>query len=493
MRFNSYDFAIFFAALLPAYWLLHKRRARAERPPFGCGVLLLRVLEPEVPRACSSSRRVVDFACGSLGRSGRGPRSAAEPSSQCQHGRSTWACSAISSITTSSRKACRRAARAQGCSIPLRHLEVVLPIGISFYTFQSMSYVIDVYRRELKPTRNLVQFAIFVSFFPHLVAGPIMRPTSLLPQVAYAAAVSTCSNSTKASYLIFWGLVKKVVVADNLALVVNDLFGELGASTAVCASLALYAFAFQIYGDFSGYTNMARGVAKCLGFELPLNFNLPYFATSPQDFWNRWHISLSHWLRDYLYIPLGGSRRGTAADLPQPDADDGPGRPLAWRSSGRSWSGASTREFCWFCTGWPRHGSSGSARRYGRSRVLDRPAHRRHVSSGLSRLVDLPRRFAGASRGNVSGDRAAAGDPGRTYLVPRWHSRSSRFVSSSSFNTPPAILTSSAVPPGMSAACFTPAVFMRSCWSASSAANSSSTFSFESPAQLLSRFVDEVA
>jgi alginate O-acetyltransferase complex protein AlgI len=198
-----------------------------------------------------------------------------------------------------------------GLSIPLRQLEIVLPIGISFYTFQSMSYVIDVYRREIKPTRNLFQFALFVSFFPHLVAGPIMRAATLLPQVAARRRFSL-PRFYEGAYLIFWGLVEKVVVADNLAVVVNDLFGRWSTLDGGLALLAIYAFAFQILCDFSGYTNMARGVAKCLGFELPLNFNLPYFAISPSEFWNRWHISLSRWLRDYLYIPLGGNRCGRA-------------------------------------------------------------------------------------------------------------------------------------------------------------------------------------
>ena len=173
-----------------------------------------------------------------------------------------------------------------------------------------MSYVIDVYRREIPPTRNLVQFATFVSFFPHLVAGPIMRPTTLLPQVASRRRFDL-QQFYGGAYLIFWGLLKKVVVADNLAVIVNDLFGRWETLDGGSALLAIYAFAFQIYGDFSGYTDIARGVSKCLGFELSLNFNLPYFATSPRDFWNRWHISLSQWLRDYVYISLGGSRGGT--------------------------------------------------------------------------------------------------------------------------------------------------------------------------------------
>jgi D-alanyl-lipoteichoic acid acyltransferase DltB (MBOAT superfamily) len=173
-----------------------------------------------------------------------------------------------------------------------------------------MSYVIDVYRKDIRPTRNLVEFATFVSFFPHLVAGPIMRPTTLLPQIQSPRKFNL-DQFYQGCYLIFWGLAKKMVVADNLARIVNELFGRWQTIDGGLALLAIYAFAFQIYCDFSGYTDVARGVAKCLGIELALNFNLPYFATSPQDFWGRWHISLSRWLQDYLYIPLGGSRGGT--------------------------------------------------------------------------------------------------------------------------------------------------------------------------------------
>jgi D-alanyl-lipoteichoic acid acyltransferase DltB (MBOAT superfamily) len=194
-----------------------------------------------------------------------------------------------------------------GLHVSMLHLNIVLPIGISFYTFQSMSYVIDIYRREIKPTRNLIEFAAFVSFFPHLVAGPIMRPTTLLPQIEHKRRFNL-QQFYDGWYLIFWGLAKKVVVADNLAPFVNDLFGQWKTIDGGLALLALYAFAFQIYCDFSGYTDAARGIAKLLGFELALNFNLPYFSTNPKEFWSRWHISLSSWLRDYLYIPLGGGR-----------------------------------------------------------------------------------------------------------------------------------------------------------------------------------------
>jgi D-alanyl-lipoteichoic acid acyltransferase DltB (MBOAT superfamily) len=198
-----------------------------------------------------------------------------------------------------------------GLHAPLWTLQVALPVGISFYTFQSMSYVIDIYRREVKPTRDLVEFATFVSFFPHLVAGPIMRPTTLLPQIEQTRRFSW-PMACEGTYLIFWGLVKKVVVADNLARTVDAVFTASGPLEAGTVWLGMFAFAFQVYGDFSGYTDIARGVAKWLGFELALNFNLPYFSCNPSEFWQRWHISLSTWLRDYVFIPLGGSRGGLA-------------------------------------------------------------------------------------------------------------------------------------------------------------------------------------
>ena len=188
---------------------------------------------------------------------------------------------------------------------------IVLPVGISFYTFQTMSYTIDVYRRKLPATRNFFDFALFVSFFPQLVAGPIERATKLLPQVLQPRKFSQ-SSFVEGFYLIILGLFKKVVIADNMAPIVNYIFSrDVSTLSGAEVLLGVYAFAFQIYGDFAGYTDIARGVAKWLGFDLMLNFRMPYFATSPSDFWQRWHISLSSWLRDYLYIPLGGNRQGT--------------------------------------------------------------------------------------------------------------------------------------------------------------------------------------
>lgn len=189
------------------------------------------------------------------------------------------------------------------------HLHVVLPVGISFYTFQSMSYIVDVYRGEVEPARDPVDFALFVAFFPHMVAGPIMHSRDLLPQMQRPRRMRW-NEIASGFHLAMWGLFKKVVVADNLAAVANPIFArEYGFAPGV-VHLGALCFAFQIYCDFSGYTDIARGLARILGFRLMDNFHHPYFATCITDFWRRWHISLSTWLRDYLYVPLGGNRHG---------------------------------------------------------------------------------------------------------------------------------------------------------------------------------------
>lgn len=188
-------------------------------------------------------------------------------------------------------------------------VEVALPIGISFYTFQSLGYAIDVYRRQQEPVRNFFDVAAFVSFWPQLVAGPIQRAKYLAPQILEARTFRK-EQIAEGLWLVLWGFVKKVVIADNVATVVDRLFGPSGPDSGAAAFLGVLAFTIQIYGDFSGYTDTARGFAKMMGIELPKNFQLPYAATNPADFWHRWHISLSTWLRDYLYISLGGNRKG---------------------------------------------------------------------------------------------------------------------------------------------------------------------------------------
>jgi alginate O-acetyltransferase complex protein AlgI len=181
-------------------------------------------------------------------------------------------------------------------------LRVLLPIGISFYTFITMSYVIDVYRRQIAPERNLRDFAVFVAYFPHLVAGPILRASVLLPQIVRPRRV-TRDQVIEGLWLIGYGFFKKVFVADNLAYLADSIFTS-AHPTGFEVLLALYAFAFQIYGDFSGYSDMARGTSKLMGIELNLNFRFPYFVRTPQQFWQHWHISLSTWLRDYLFLPV---------------------------------------------------------------------------------------------------------------------------------------------------------------------------------------------
>jgi D-alanyl-lipoteichoic acid acyltransferase DltB (MBOAT superfamily) len=189
-------------------------------------------------------------------------------------------------------------------------LSIILPVGISFYTFQTMSYSWDVYRGEVKPVRNFWDFALFVSFFPQLVAGPIERAKNLIPQVLSPRHFSR-EQFYEGSYLIFFGLFKKVYIADVLAKHVDEVFSmPLAELVWVDVLMGGMLFAFQIYCDFSGYTDIARGVSKWLGFDIMLNFKLPYFSTNPSQFWRQWHISLSTWLRDYLYIPLGGNRNG---------------------------------------------------------------------------------------------------------------------------------------------------------------------------------------
>lgn len=184
---------------------------------------------------------------------------------------------------------------------------IVLPIGISFFTFQKIAYLLDVWRREFPPSRSILTFASFVAYFPQLVAGPIERAPHLYGQFLKPRRI-TAEGLKSGALLFLWGMYKKVVIADNLAPITNDIFGRASTATTGELLVGIIAFAFQIYGDFSGYTDMARGVARMMGFELMLNFKLPYFSRTPSEFWTRWHISLSSWLRDYLYISLGGNR-----------------------------------------------------------------------------------------------------------------------------------------------------------------------------------------
>lgn len=190
-------------------------------------------------------------------------------------------------------------------------LRIILPVGISFYTFQALSYTIDVYRGRTQPCKHFLDFALYISFFPQLVAGPIERSHHLLPQVENPRPRMTEERFRVGLFLVLTGLFLKVVLADNMAWLANEVFlrepTELNGAEVL---VGIYAFSFQIYGDFAGYSAIAIGTAKWLGFDLMENFRRPYFAANPREFWQRWHISLSSWLRDYLYIPLGGNRKG---------------------------------------------------------------------------------------------------------------------------------------------------------------------------------------
>ncbi|GAA0872712.1 MBOAT family protein [Gangjinia marincola] len=201
-----------------------------------------------------------------------------------------------------------------GQSFEASRLNIILPVGISFYTFQTLSYTIDIYRKQLTPTKDALSFFSFVSFFPQLVAGPIERAAHLLPQF-YVPRKFKYSVATSGVKLIIWGLFKKMVIADNAAVIVDGVFADYGGQSSVSLIVGMVFFAFQIYGDFSGYSDIAIGTARLFGFDLMTNFKFPYLSKNVSDFWKRWHISLSTWFRDYLYIPLGGSKQGEVAAL----------------------------------------------------------------------------------------------------------------------------------------------------------------------------------
>lgn len=194
-------------------------------------------------------------------------------------------------------------------SLPFNYLALLLPVGISFYTFQASAYLIDVYRKDISCEKSFVNFALFVSFFPQLVAGPIERAADLLPQFKIKKRLKY-DNFVKGFHLMLWGYFLKVVIADRAALYVDAIFSNLHLYSGSTLLIAIYFFAFQILCDFAGYSYIAVGAAKFLGFDLSYNFRRPYFSKSISEFWRRWHITLYNWFRDYIYIPLGGNRVG---------------------------------------------------------------------------------------------------------------------------------------------------------------------------------------
>ena len=196
-----------------------------------------------------------------------------------------------------------------GINAGVSTLNIILPVGISFYTFHGLSYIIDIYNRKIQPERNFINYSLFVSYFPLLVAGPIERATHLLPQIDKARAFDY-SNAANGLRQILWGLFKKIVIADNCAQYANIIFNNHQDHSGSTLLIGALLFTFQIYGDFSGYSDIALGVSRLFGIELLRNFAYPYFSRDIAEFWRRWHISLSSWFRDYVYIPLGGSRGG---------------------------------------------------------------------------------------------------------------------------------------------------------------------------------------
>ena len=197
-----------------------------------------------------------------------------------------------------------------GLQVSYSTINVILPVGISFYTFHGLSYVIDIYNQKIQPEKNIINYSLFVSYFPLLVAGPIERATHLLPQVKKKRHFNY-EKAMDGVHQIIWGLFKKVVIADNCAAYVNDIFDHQNEMNTLSLILGAFYFSFQIYGDFSGYSDIALGTSKLFGIDLLRNFNFPYFSRDIAEFWRRWHISLSSWFRDYLYIPLGGSSGST--------------------------------------------------------------------------------------------------------------------------------------------------------------------------------------
>lgn len=261
------------------------------------------------------------------------------------------------------------------CSIPL--LDIVLPVGISFFTFQALSYVVDVYRRQMAPAESLIEFAVYLAFFPQLVAGPIVRARDLVPQVAHPERCVPMDIG-RAVCLILGGLFKKIVIANTLASsMVDPVFAHPAAYCGADVLLAIYSYAIQIYCDFSAYSDIAIGLGLLLGFDIMLNFNAPYFAESLQDFWQRWHISLSTFIRDYLYFPMGGSRISegkTYRNL------------IASFLLAGLWHGANWTFIFWGLL----HGAYRAVERFVETRILKHPVSQPAVSTGIWNRYCLP-------------------------------------------------------------------------------------------------------
>ena len=306
MLFNSLEFGVFFALVLPSYYLLRGRRRAQNWLLLVASYVFYGWWDWRFLGLIAAST-VVDFVAAR--RIADGPAGHRKRWLVVSLAMNLGALSLFKYFDFFTSSAID-ALHSLGLEADPILLHITLPVGISFYTFQTLGYTVDVYRGDAEPCRRLDDFALYVAFFPQLVAGPIERAPRLLRQIANARRYDP-GQIELGVWLILWGLYKKMVIADQLAPIADRAFaGEV--SPGLDVLLGALAFTFQIYGDFSGYTDIARGVAKVMGFDLTLNFRIPYLAVSPSDFWRRWHISLSTWLRDYLYIPLGGNRGGTA-------------------------------------------------------------------------------------------------------------------------------------------------------------------------------------
>jgi D-alanyl-lipoteichoic acid acyltransferase DltB (MBOAT superfamily) len=305
MNFHSLDYLLFLALVLAGYWLLARHHLSRLLLVVVASCIFYMAWQPHYI-ALLLAATVVDFTAG------RGMANA-----RSQRVKRAWlVLSLVANLGLLGvfkyynffAGATADLLAAIGLHVQPAYLDVLLPVGISFYTFECLSYTIDVYRGKLEPTRSFPRFAFFVTFFPHLVAGPIVRPGDLLPQLERRPRLSV-EMVGEGLFLIATGLVKKVAIADYLAVnLVDRVFDDPSAYHAPEVMLALYAYTMQIYCDFSGYTDVARGSAFLFGLRLPENFDRPYQSASPAEFWRRWHMTLSTWLRDYLYYPLGGSR-----------------------------------------------------------------------------------------------------------------------------------------------------------------------------------------
>ncbi len=307
MLFHSADYLLFLALAVLGFWVLRRAHLLRVLFIFGASCLFYMAWSARYIALILTST-VIDYAVGLLiaRAASKRARKALLAVSVCANLGLLGVFKYFNFFATS----VHEGLAGLGLNVPLYQLDVLLPVGISFYTFQTMSYTIDIYRGRLEPTKNFFKFAFFVSFFPQLVAGPIVRASEFLPQLARIPRL-TQERVGRGLFLMLRGLVKKVVFADFVAVnLVDRVFESPDMYSSGEVLIALYAYTLQLYCDFSGYTDVARGSAKLMGFELPKNFDRPYQATNPADFWRRWHMTLSRWLRDYLYFPLGGSRCG---------------------------------------------------------------------------------------------------------------------------------------------------------------------------------------